>query len=198
MPELPPTPQSLIARLKNCNDSGTSWEEFVAIYGPIIIGFLRAKGLQDADARDVTQDSFRAVARSIQGFDPAPEKGRFRNWLFVIVRNKLTDHRRKQKCETQGAGDSDAQFKLENIPDDSDQQLWDVAYKQRLLNWAAEQIKDEFSSTTWEAFWMTSVDVKSASEVAKMLEMTVSNVYVCKSRVIARLKDKVAKIEGEL
>jgi len=196
MTELPKTPPSLIARIQQQED-GPAWSEFLEIYASVVVGFLRAKGLQDADASDVTQESFRAVARSIHGFDPAPEKGRFRNWLFVIVRSKLTDHWRRTSKEPQGSGDPEIHRALENVADNTDQPLWDSEYKQRLLNWAADQIHDEFADATWQAFWMTGVEGRPAKDVADALKMNVSNVYVCKSRVIARLRERIKQIEGE-
>ena len=197
MRELPQTPPSLIARIQQQEEDGTAWSEFLDIYASVIIGFLRAKGLQDADARDVTQDTLRAVARSIHGFDPAPEKGRFRNWLFVIVRSKLVDHWRRTSKEPQGSGDPEIHTTLDNITDKDDQPLWNREYKQRLLNWAADQIRDEFTDSTWQAFWMTGVEGRPAKDVAETLGMNVSNVYVCKSRVIARMRERIKQIEGE-
>ena len=62
---------------------------------------------------------------------------------------------------------------------------------------AADQIRDEFADATWQAFWMTGVEGRPAKDVANMLSMNVSNVYVCKSRVIARLRERIEQIEGE-
>ncbi len=196
MNEMPKTPQSLIAQIQQ-QDGQSLWEEFLKIYTPVVFGFLRTKGLQDADASDVTQETFRAVARSIQSFNLNPEKGRFRNWLFVIVRNKLIDHSRRSQREPQGSGDSDIHFQLENISQESDQSLWDIEYKRRVFNFCADQIRDEFTEQTWQAFWLTSVEGQSTEEVADKLKMNASNVYVCKSRVITRLREKIKRIEGE-
>ncbi len=193
---LPATPLSLIVRLQRPDDE-LAWEEFVDIYVPVIVGFLRSKGLQEADARDVTQETLRAVKHRIAGFDPPSEKGRFRNWLFVIVRSKLADHWRARKRQPQGTGDPDIHTALENVPDESDQSLWDREYEVRLFNWAANQIRHEFSDSTWRAFWMTAVEGRPAGEVAETLQMNVGNVYVCKSRVMARLRERIRQIEGE-
>ena len=68
-----PTRFSLIVRLRD-GDDGQAWSEFVDIYTPVVYGFARRFGLQDADAADVTQDVFRTVAGSIgrQQFLAAP------------------------------------------------------------------------------------------------------------------------------
>ena len=52
----------------------------VAVRGdlsPLVYRFARRRGLQEADAADVTQDVFRAVARSIRQFDYDRRRDRF-------------------------------------------------------------------------------------------------------------------------
>ena len=49
---------------------------------------------------------------------------------------------------------------------------------------------------TWQAFWRTAVDGQPARDVAEALQMSVGAVYVAKSRVVARIKQHVAEIEG--
>ena len=75
-----PTRFSLLVRLRNAGD-GRAWGEFVEIYTPVVYGFARKRGLQDADVSDVTQDVFRTVFRSISKFQCSREKGSFRAWL---------------------------------------------------------------------------------------------------------------------
>ena len=47
------------------------------------------RGLQDADAADVSQEVMGKVARAIRTFEYRPEQGRFRDWLFTITRQRL-------------------------------------------------------------------------------------------------------------
>jgi RNA polymerase sigma-70 factor (ECF subfamily) len=77
MTDSPATRQSLLVRLKDPRD-GQAWGEFVAIYAPLIDRLARAKGFQEADAADLAQDVFRAVAGAIDRYDPDPARGSFR------------------------------------------------------------------------------------------------------------------------
>ena len=86
MDESPATRCSLIVKLRDPADSA-AWREFVAIYEPLVYRLARRKGLQDADARDLCQDVFQAVARAIDRWDPG--RGSFRGWLSRITRNLL-------------------------------------------------------------------------------------------------------------
>ena len=37
-----------------------AWSEFMKLYGPIVYGYARKRGLQDADAADLMQDILRS------------------------------------------------------------------------------------------------------------------------------------------
>ena len=54
MAEPPLTRVSLLNRLKDGGDH-QAWTAFVRLYGPVIYGFARKRGLQDADAADLMQ-----------------------------------------------------------------------------------------------------------------------------------------------
>jgi RNA polymerase sigma-70 factor (ECF subfamily) len=57
--------------------------------------------------------------------------------------------------------------------------------------WAAEQIRGEFRETTWQAFWRTCVEDQSVQTTAQQLNLSPGAVYVARSRVMARLREKV-------
>ena len=61
MPETPGTRASLLVRLRDPGD-GIAWNRFVDLYTPLIYGFFRRHGLQDADAADLSQDVLARVA----------------------------------------------------------------------------------------------------------------------------------------
>ena len=79
----------------------------------------------------------------------------------------------------------------------NDSALFDVEYKRQLLYWAAEQLRGEFTEQTWQAFWRTGVEGRSAKEVGAELGMTVGTIYHYKSRVMARLRRKIEQVQGE-
>jgi DNA-directed RNA polymerase specialized sigma24 family protein len=57
----PQTRLSLLVRLRDPRDA-QAWGDFVELYAPLVYRQARRAGFQDADAADVTQDVFRAVA----------------------------------------------------------------------------------------------------------------------------------------
>src|ERR1700730_13291395 len=111
----PITRPSLVLRLRDGEDSA-AWLEFVEIYEPLIYRLALNKGLQDADAQDLCQDVFQAVAGAIERWDPDPAKGRFRAWLFRITRNLLVNLLSAQGRLVRGTGSTSIQEMLEARP----------------------------------------------------------------------------------
>ncbi|MEO8269198.1 MAG: sigma factor, partial [Aureliella sp.] len=68
MAKFPQTRISLILRLAQADDV-LAWHEFAELYTPVLFQLAKRKGLQNADAEDVTQDILCAVARAAQRFE---------------------------------------------------------------------------------------------------------------------------------
>ena len=188
------TQKSLIFRIRDANDT-EAWSRFVEIYGPLIYRFARRRGMQDADAADLSQTVLTEVAHCIDRFDYEPALGRFRNWLMVIARYKLSRLARKQ-ARFSGSGDSQVQELIDQQPAADDfTERWNSEYKDHLFRWAAEQVRGEVAEPTWKAFWQTAVENRPPVEVAKELGMQVGTVYVSKSRVLLRIRNKIAEVD---
>src|SRR5262249_20872124 len=111
MPEAPATRPSLLVRLRDMQDH-QAWSQFVEVYAPLIYGYARKRGLQDADAADLTQSCLRRVAAHVGSLEYDPRVGTFRGWLFTIVRNQLRDYFEQSQRRCRGSGDSGVQEAL--------------------------------------------------------------------------------------
>src|SRR6516162_10117143 len=115
MAEFPPTRASLLVRLRDPQDEA-AWAQFVDLYGPLIYGYARKQGLQDADAADLSQEVLGSVAGAVGRLEYDPARGAFRNWLFTIVRRKLSTWRRGRRNDPTGRIDVASPAALEQCP----------------------------------------------------------------------------------
>lgn len=190
MQSSPATRASLLLRIRNPSDA-EAWRQFVQLYAPLVYAYARRRQLQDADAADLTQEVLRSVSKAAGRLEYDPGRGSFRSWLFAVTRNKLLDFRRRR---LPAVGGSSAQELLDQQPAREEEDEWDREFRRRVFAIAAEQVRVEFEDGTWQAFWQTAVDGKKPQEVAEALEMSVGAVYIAKSRVQSRLKERVREL----
>jgi RNA polymerase sigma-70 factor (ECF subfamily) len=191
MADIPPTRASLLVRMRDHQDHA-AWSEFVRLYAPLVYRFARSRGLQDADAADLTQEVMRSVSVSVGAFDP--QLGLFRSWLFTLAHRRLYDFLQRDRHEP-AAGET-VQI-LNNVPARDDEAAWDREFERQLFTLAAELVRPSFSEQTWQAFQLTAVDGKSGQEAAKTLGISVAAVYLAKSRVMVKLKAEVNRLQAE-
>jgi RNA polymerase sigma-70 factor (ECF subfamily) len=183
------TSSSLIARVQRRD--AEAWEVLARLYGPLVYGWARQRGLQDQDAADVVQEVFQSVARAIDGFDAAGPGSTFRGWLWTITRNAVRQHARIQARHPSAVGGTDAQQQMQALPQTGAEETEPAApnTKTALAHRALRLIRDEFEPPTWQAFWRVTIDGRTAGDVADELGLTPGAVRQAKYRVLCRLRD---------
>jgi RNA polymerase sigma-70 factor (ECF subfamily) len=196
MQESPATRASLLVRLRDGRDT-EAWHEFVHLYAPVIYGVARKRGLQDADAADLMQDVLRSVSSSMPRLEYDPGRGTFRGWLFTVTRNKIFSFLDSRRRRVQASGDSRVQQRLEQHADVELTSDWEADVQRAQAAQAMERVKREFQSSTWDAFAKTAIEGLPPAQVAQRVGLSVGAVYVAKSRVIARLRQEIERMNGE-
>lgn len=188
----PPTRVSLLLQLRD-GTNHAAWREFLQLYGPVVYGFARKRGLQDADAADLMQDVMRSVSSSIGRLEYDPSRGTFRGWLFTVTRNKVFNFLSARRIRPRSAGDTATNRLLEAHPEQNDgiDDDWELEFQRRIAALAMDRVKSEFQEKTWRAFQLTAVEGIGAAEAGKQVGLSPGAVYVAKSRVLARLKTEV-------
>ena len=193
----PQTRASLLVQIRD-GANHAAWQEFMRLYGPVVYGFARNRGLQDADAADLMQDVMRSVMNAIGRLEYDRGQGTFRGWLFTITRNKVFNFLSAHRIRPQGSGDTTTNRLLDAQPESNDgADAWEAEYQRRLASLAMQRIQGEFQATTWRAFWLTAVEGASAADVARQTGLSTGAVYVAKSRVLARLKQEVETMQRQ-
>ena len=198
MEEIPKTRPSLLVRIRDPQDD-RAWAEFVDLYEPVVYRLARQRGFQDADARELTQDVLVAVASAIERWEPDPARGKFRTWLFRIARNLSINLLASRRRHPQGTGGTDFQALLEEqeAPAGEESELFDQEYRRELFGRAVAPVRGQFREATWQAFWLTSVQGREIRDAAEELGMSVGAVYIARSRVMARLREKIEQLDGK-
>jgi len=184
-----------VIRLRDTRD-GEAWAQFVEIYSPLVYQYMRRRGLQDADAVDVTQEVLRTVVRSVGGFNHNRRLGAFRKWLMSVARSRLADFIGKRGNQVSASGETVAMEKLNQQPArESEDENLEREYQKCLFQWAVDKVHGEFQESTWQAFWQTYVEERRCSEVAKQLQVTTQAVYMARGRVLSRLRQKIREVQ---
>ncbi len=187
------TRPSLLVRVRDASDA-SAWAAFVDIYAPLVYRLGRRRGLQDADAADLTQEVMGEVVRSIRAFEYQPARGRFRDWLLLIARRRLYRFfdRRARRGEEHNRADA-----LDQVVDQTPDTDWNDAFSARVLEVALQRIQPDFAPATWRAFERVWLENRPAPEAAAELSMKIQLVYRAKSRVLKRLTEEIEEINED-
>lgn len=193
----PKTRHSLLLRLADAGD-GEAWSEFLEVYESAVFRYVISRGLQPADAEDVTQRVLEAVLIKSRSWD-ASAGGSFSAWLFSVARNLAAKSWNEQARSAIHVGSDSTATWLDQVPEPAEEEktIFQIEYRKAVFQRGAERVKDQFKPETWNAFWLSTVDQLDANAVAKKLGITKSAVYVAKCRVLAKVKSEIERFEHD-
>lgn len=156
-----------------------AFEELVFRYEARVFGFVFNSCRCEADAREITQDTFVRAFQRIDRFDPRQS---FRTWLFTIARRKCIDHFRALP-ETGAAplieeADDDVDPAELLARDEERNDLWRLA--RRVL-----------AATPFRALWLRYAEEMELRDIARVLGKTETHVKVLLFRARKALGDEL-------
>jgi RNA polymerase sigma factor (sigma-70 family) len=197
------TRRSLLSRLRDHEDK-ESWQTFFDRYWRLLYNVARRAGLDDVDAQDVVQDTVIAVAKEIPDFRYDRERGTFKQWLFRILRRRVSDHFRKLyrrpahadiSPETlEETGDADAIVMRDGV---SLSEAWDQEWQRSVLDAAIAQVRAQANPKHFQVFDYCVLKEWPVAKVASTLGMNAAQVYLARHRVSSAVKRAARRIEGE-
>lgn len=203
-PDLIPTRQSLLERLKSLDDQ-SSWGDFFETYWKLIYGVARKAGLTDPEAQDVVQETIISVARKIPEFTYDPAAGSFKGWLMRLTRWRITDHYRKKHYEQKGEWKpreqaTDMTF-LEQHPDMGGldlEALWNAEWERHVTEVALGKVRQQADPLQFQIFQLHVVNGVPATEVARRLGVKLPQVYFAKYKLTALVRREVRRLEEKM
>ena len=189
---------SLLARVRDLGD-GRSWDEFDAIYRPLIVGYLRSMGLKEPDAQDLTQEVFCRLTNILPTFELDRRRGRFRTYLWRLTFNTLVDHARRRAVRDRAEEEWVRRFsEADETESRRLEEAWTIQHRKRILEVVLPRVRETTSRTAWTCFEARLVQRRPAAELAAKLGISANAVYVYASRVLQDVRRRCAEIEGEL
>jgi len=183
------TQATLLDRLREGADP-MAWDDFFQRYWRLIYAWARRRGCSDDTAEEIVQDVMLAVFEQRDVYRYDPERGRFRDWLGTLVRNKVADHRRRPSGRIRGRG-GDADAGPAEPADDADppDAAWEAAFEEALLMVLLDVIQREMNPRTYQAFELYALHGLPAAKVAETTGLTPNAVYQSRKNVLRRLRD---------
>lgn len=151
-------------------------------------------------AKDIVQETFLAAYKNLENFKGEVSE---KNWLFIILKNKIIDHYRKKtnqlfteldECEDafENYFDEAGHWKKETTP-----RNWNADYKSpvesneffEILNKCLQKL----SELTRIVFTLKYLDEKESEEICKELMITSSNYWVMIHRAKLQLRTCIEK-----
>src|ERR1700712_3310642 len=164
-------------------------------YSRRLLGFIRKRVSNEADAEDILQDVFYQFMGNTQPIEQVTA------WLFTVARNKITDKQRKKKPEAledlyTSAEDEVAFDWTEIFFDDTDNP--ETAYLRNLFWEALDNALNELPQEQKDVFIMNEIDGIPFKEIAAKTGQTVNTLLSRKRYAVLHLRDRLSVLKDEL
>ena len=166
-----------------------SWDEFFAVYDAIIRRFAVASGVPADEVDECAQEVWAAVIAHLDRFEADATRGRFRTWLYQIVRSKSTDLiRRRARRAALSLNDSRFEFDLVSHRDQDFNRTLEESWRKQSLRVLLADLKRQVSARSYELFESRAVRGTSFEELAGRYEMQLSAVRTRYHRTLKRFR----------
>jgi RNA polymerase sigma-70 factor (ECF subfamily) len=168
-----------------------AWAKMVALYQPLIYGWLHRHSVPHQEAADLTQEVLVVVVRELRHFAHAGHPGSFRAWLRTITVNRARAFLRGAALHrpADGTGVLGIIEQLED-PQSAETQAWNSEHDAHVVGQVLKLIETDFEPATVRVFHRLVVEEVRAPAVAAEMGMTVAAVYAAKSRVLQRVRQE--------
>lgn len=197
----------LAAGRQSSPDAARALESLCRAYWYPLYAFVRRRGKQPDDARDLTQEFFARVLEK-EYLDAADQaRGRFRNFLLTVFKRFLANEHQRERAQKRGGGqplvsidtdDGERRLSLEPSHDWTPEQEYERRWAMALLEQVLERLQSDYTSKgkaqVFEALkpYLTIDDAPgSYALIATELAMTVGAVKVAVHRLRQRYRDLI-------
>ncbi|HTE13201.1 MAG TPA: sigma-70 family RNA polymerase sigma factor [Chitinophagaceae bacterium] len=164
-------------------------------YSRRLLGFIRKRVSNEADAEDILQDVFYQFIGNTQPIEQLTA------WLFTVARNKITDKQRKKKPEAledlYATTEDDIAFDWTEIFFD-DTENPETAYLRSLFWEALDNALNELPAEQKEVFVMNEIEGIPFKEIAAKTGQAINTLLSRKRYAVLHLRDRLSVLKDEL
>lgn len=167
-----------------------AWEQFFNAYGPRMENWLVRHGVSPKLASDIRQESLQTLLEELPKFQHNDNRGAFRLWIDRIAQNAW---RRVARRRTPQPVEAKALEPLADENSDFSRSLREdyTNYGAALMHKELEFLREEMQPNAIDAFIETTIKRHRIEPTAKELGMTRGAVATARSRVLARLRERI-------
>ncbi len=169
--------------------------EVINTYSKRLMGFIRKRVTNEADAEDILQDVFYQFIGNTKPIE------QLTSWLFTVTRNKIIDRQRKHKPDlledmySDADGESTFDWK-EMFPDDSNNP--ETEYLRNLFWEALNAALDELPAAQREVFILNEIEAIPFKTIAEQSGETINTLLSRKRYAVLHLRERLQVLRDEL
>lgn len=194
--------------------------QFVARYGPMVSAIGAKCGLSPEDREDVRQEVMLAAVETLRKERYDRAQGRFKAWLKGIIYHKIEHSRRAARTRIPSRSHTDEspfsspqplrdgpralrspigsrKSAIDNLADphpspaEQYEAEFETEWQKIAMEEALDEIRHEVDPLTFQAFDLCARKGQSPGAVANLLGLSRNAVYIAKTRILARLREKL-------
>ena len=191
------TQLTLLGRLRDGTDP-LAWDEFFDRYGRLLYTCARHRGCSEHSAEEIVQEVMLAVFQKRDVYRYDPSRGRFRDWLAGVVRNKVKERRRRPSERIRAAGgEANGELTVAATEAPDAEAVWDAAFEEALLAALLDVVRREVSPRAFQAFELSTLHDLPGAKVAMITGLSRNAVYLARRKVLKRLRQLGGKYDRD-
>ena len=183
-----PTRATLLERLRE-GGAAMAWEDFFARYWRLIYATAARQGCSEHTAEEIVQEVMLTVFEKRDVFRYDPARGRFRDWLRVVVLNAVRSHRRRPAERMRAWGGHADALAEQKSAEPSPETAWEAAFEEAVLGVLLDTVRRQVAPETYQAFELLAIGDLPGAQVAKITGLSRNAVYLARRRVLRRLRE---------
>lgn len=183
--------RSLSSRSTPLGPSRQGWDAFYAQYDPLVRRTVKAWRMPRADTEDCVQEIWTEIVGKLSKLDFDPRRGRFRSWLYTLVRRKMIRQLRRRPKET--VRSTTDPTTLDGGPNDDPSVACVRRENRELVHRTLAELRRRVSEKNYRVVHLRWIDGRGAAEIADEVDLTQEQVRYRLRRMKQKLQNLLAK-----